>query len=89
MSYDMTVRNANGNIVQFLYGEDGMDAIKIESQPLYYITKSPEEMEKDYLLGIGDNLEGHLGRKDARQVHLGEELGGKDVRAFQAALRRP
>ena len=30
--YDSTVRNAGGNIVQFLYGEDGMDGTQIEGQ---------------------------------------------------------
>lgn len=35
--HDMTVRNANGTIIQFMYGEDGMDACKIESQALPYI----------------------------------------------------
>ena len=30
--YDSTVRNAAGNIVQFLYGEDGMDGTQIEAQ---------------------------------------------------------
>ena len=56
VSYDMTVRNANGNIVQFLYGEDGMDAIKIEQQHLYYITKTPDELEDEYLLSVKDDL---------------------------------
>ena len=29
---DMTVRNANGSILQFIYGEDGFDGCKIEKQ---------------------------------------------------------
>lgn len=56
VSYDMTVRNANGNIVQFLYGEDGMDAIKIEHQPLSYITMDPDRLENEYLLSVKDDL---------------------------------
>eukprot|EP00854_Cymbomonas_tetramitiformis_P009466 gene9466-11218_t len=32
--YDSTVRNSNGDVIQFLYGEDGMDAVWIESQTL-------------------------------------------------------
>ena len=31
---DLTVRNANGVIIQFLYGEDGMDPTKIEKQKI-------------------------------------------------------
>jgi DNA-directed RNA polymerase II subunit RPB1 len=56
VSYDLTVRNANGNIVQFLYGEDGMDAIKIENQPLYHISMTPEKLEDEYLLSVKDDL---------------------------------
>ena len=32
--YDGTVRTASGSVVQFLYGEDGMDGTAIESQKL-------------------------------------------------------
>ncbi|KAL3846076.1 hypothetical protein ACJIZ3_003479 [Penstemon smallii] len=32
--YDGTVRNSLGDVIQFLYGEDGMDSVWIESQPL-------------------------------------------------------
>ncbi|KAG2393795.1 hypothetical protein C9374_003559 [Naegleria lovaniensis] len=34
VKYDGTVRDAQGNVVQFLYGEDGMDAHKVESQSI-------------------------------------------------------
>lgn len=30
--YDGTVRNSTGDVVQFLYGEDGMDGAFIEKQ---------------------------------------------------------
>lgn len=32
IQYDETVRNANGSIVQFLYGDDGMDPARMEGQ---------------------------------------------------------
>ena len=35
--YDGTVRTAVGSIVQFLYGEDGMDGIRIEGQSLDHL----------------------------------------------------
>ena len=56
VTFDMTVRNANGNIIQFLYGEDGMDAIKIESQPLPYVTMVPKKLEETYLITVKDDL---------------------------------
>jgi DNA-directed RNA polymerase II subunit RPB1 len=60
VSYDMTVRNANGNIVQFLYGEDGMDAIKIETQPLQYLDMDMNQLEQEYLISNKDCLESVL-----------------------------
>jgi hypothetical protein len=36
--YDGTVRTAIGSIVQFLYGEDGMDATRIEKQYMEHLT---------------------------------------------------
>ena len=38
VSYDYSVRNSSGVIVQFIYGDDGMDGTYVESQPLI-ITK--------------------------------------------------
>jgi len=53
--YDMSVRNAAGSIIQFLYGDDGMDASKIESQKVPYIEKQPGEIVEEYV--FGDNFE--------------------------------
>lgn len=60
IGYDYTVRNASGSIVQFLYGEDGMDASKIESQPLHFIEMDLAHMRKEYLLTEDDPLENVL-----------------------------
>ena len=38
VNYDYSVRNSAGAIIQFMYGDDGMDATFVESQPLL-ITK--------------------------------------------------
>lgn len=35
--FDMSVRNANGQIVQFLYGDDGMHSCKLEKQHMSYL----------------------------------------------------
>jgi DNA-directed RNA polymerase II subunit RPB1 len=47
--YDGTVRDANNNIVQFQYGEDGYDACKIEEIPLQFVTQNNYELMKEYL----------------------------------------
>jgi DNA-directed RNA polymerase II subunit RPB1 len=58
ISFDYTVRNASGSIVQFLYGEDGMDPIKIEAQSLPYIDMDYAKIRSEYLLSSQDDLEG-------------------------------
>lgn len=63
---DYTVRNANGTILQYIYGEDGMDGTKIEVQPIYYIEQNEIEMALTYLLTDKDNLSVYL-LKEARE----------------------
>ncbi len=77
VSYDMTVRNANGNIVQFLYGEDGMDAIKIESQPVPYIEMTPEKMQEEYLLSYQDDLTTFLNEETLEKFLKGKSSSDK------------
>ena len=54
ISYDLTVRSATGSIIQFLYGEDGMNAIKLESQKLHFIDMNLKELEQAYLFRFDD-----------------------------------
>jgi DNA-directed RNA polymerase II subunit RPB1 len=56
INYDYTVRNASGSIIQFLYGEDGMDATKIETQPLPFVKMDYSKLKKTYLLTEDDDL---------------------------------
>lgn len=46
---DYSVRNSNGTIVQFLYGEDGFDGAKIEKQKLHTLEMGLEELRNEYL----------------------------------------
>ena len=63
INYDYTVRNANGHIVQFLYGEDGMDPCKIETQKLPFVKMDYSKLKNTYLLTKEDNLK-HLLEED-------------------------
>ena len=45
---DLTVRNANGIVVQFLYGEDGIDPTKIEKQKSHITGLSVDEIKELY-----------------------------------------
>lgn len=54
--YDGTVRNALGDIVQFCYGEDGMDGAKLEKQTIRSMSMSDAEFERRYKIDvIGSN----------------------------------
>ncbi|EFC41754.1 RNA polymerase II [Naegleria gruberi] len=48
VKYDGTVRDAQGNVVQFLYGEDGMDAHKVESQSIDIMNLSDAKFQDKY-----------------------------------------
>ncbi|MCJ1486148.1 DNA-directed RNA polymerase II subunit rpb1 [Schaereria dolodes] len=52
--YDGTVRNSLGDIVQFVYGEDGLDGGHIESQRLDIITCSDSHFEKNFRVDLMD-----------------------------------
>jgi DNA-directed RNA polymerase II subunit RPB1 len=53
--HDRTVRNANGQIIQFLYGEDGMHSTSLEFHQLPYLAmSSPAEMRDPYLFVKGE-----------------------------------
>jgi DNA-directed RNA polymerase II subunit RPB1 len=48
VNYDYSVRNASGAIIQFIYGDDGMDATFVESQPLEIIKLNTEQIIKKF-----------------------------------------
>ncbi|XP_057856467.2 DNA-directed RNA polymerase II subunit RPB1 [Cryptomeria japonica] len=48
VKYDGTVRNSLGDVIQFLYGEDGLDAVWIEHQKLDSLKMKKREFESTY-----------------------------------------
>ncbi|KAL8629439.1 hypothetical protein Q9189_004830 [Teloschistes chrysophthalmus] len=52
--YDGTVRNSLGDVVQFLYGEDGLDAVHIESQAVDIVTCSHDQFERKCRVDVMD-----------------------------------
>ncbi|KEZ42345.1 DNA-directed RNA polymerase II subunit rpb1 [Scedosporium apiospermum] len=55
VKYDGTVRNSLGDIVQFLYGEDGLDALCIEKQRMDHLSMSNADFESRYRLDVMAN----------------------------------
>jgi len=69
--YDQTVRNATGSIVQYIYGEDGIDGTKIEKQYIPYITLSHFEIREKYHLEPDDNFEIFMTAAAIKQMERG------------------
>ncbi|KAI2638551.1 DNA-directed RNA polymerase II subunit RPB1 [Xylaria nigripes] len=54
--YDGTVRNSLGDIIQFIYGEDGLDAMHIEKQGMDHWIIREDDFQKRYRLDVMDTL---------------------------------
>lgn len=68
VAYDMTVRDNKSKIVQYSYGDDGIDTTKIENQPIPLVGLSAEDIYMRYdILGVksGDTGLEEVYTKDA------------------------
>ena len=55
VEYDMTVRNSKGKIIQFLYGDDNMDSVKVENQGIPLVEMTIEDIYSHYdIIGLND-----------------------------------
>lgn len=48
VKYDRTVRNAKGEIIQFLYGDNGLDPTRLEGQKTFIIKFNDEKMKTSF-----------------------------------------
>ncbi|CCM03706.1 uncharacterized protein FIBRA_05852 [Fibroporia radiculosa] len=58
--YDGTVRNSLGDLIQFVYGEDGMDGAFIERQNIETFAMNNREFEHNYRVDVTDPSGGFL-----------------------------
>ncbi|KIK43849.1 hypothetical protein CY34DRAFT_803352 [Suillus luteus UH-Slu-Lm8-n1] len=58
--YDGTVRNSLGDLIQFVYGEDGMDGAFIERQKIETFGLDNEAFEHNYRVDVTDGKNGFL-----------------------------
>ncbi|KAL9620482.1 MAG: hypothetical protein Q9160_004951 [Pyrenula sp. 1 TL-2023] len=95
--YDNTVRDARGNVVQFIYGEDGLDGAHIENQRVDVITMSDEAFNKRYRVDLMEKapqfprgrLENDYRADVERQQLLDEEYDQlREDRAFLRSFRK-
>jgi DNA-directed RNA polymerase II subunit RPB1 len=50
VAYDMTVRTNKGKVVEFSYGDDGIDPIKVENQAMPLVSMSIQDIYAHYLI---------------------------------------
>ncbi|KAJ6573844.1 DNA-directed RNA polymerase II, subunit 1 [Mycena vulgaris] len=56
--YDGTVRNSLGDLIQFVYGEDGMDGAFIEKQNVDTFALNHEQFKRNYRVDVTDGKTG-------------------------------
>ena len=56
IEYDMTVRNNRGKVVQFVYGDDGVDTVFVENQNIPIVTMSNEEIYVHYYVSTENSI---------------------------------
>ncbi|KAJ3111157.1 DNA-directed RNA polymerase II subunit rpb1, partial [Nowakowskiella sp. JEL0407] len=84
VKYDGTVRTASGDVVEFCYGEDGMDALKVEVQPFDSFKMNNEQFMNTYRLDItSDN---YPLRPGVLEIRVQQELMENAV--FQESLNQ-
>ncbi|KAI1766640.1 beta and beta-prime subunits of DNA dependent RNA-polymerase [Hypoxylon sp. FL1150] len=55
--YDGTIRNSLGDVIQFLYGEDGQDAMRIEKQTMDFWVLRDSDFEGRYRIDVMEGPE--------------------------------
>ena len=60
VGYDMTVRNNKERIVQFAYGDDGVDTVKVENQSIPLVAMTLDEIYAHYYVSTNDDKDGVL-----------------------------
>jgi DNA-directed RNA polymerase II subunit RPB1 len=76
--YDSSVRSSSGDIIQFVYADDGMDAIYIESQPLFLTKLSIDEIKKKFMLNPEEKWSTYL-TKEAHKFKIKQKKTFKQL----------
>ena len=68
VNFDLSVRNSSGKIIQFLYGEDGYNYTKIESQYLDLLDLKFEELQVKHRFDEDENWDKFMEEKTAIEM---------------------
>ena len=87
--YDMTVRNNKNKIVQFTYGEDGFDPIKVENQIIPLVQMTREEIYAYFQISSNkkDDISSIFTAKAARQYKLEKTQLNKKLDSYISYMK--
>ncbi|KAJ1979758.1 DNA-directed RNA polymerase II core subunit rpo21 [Dimargaris cristalligena] len=78
VNYDGTVRNSLGHILQFCYGEDGMDAVHIERQKMDLISMEDSVFDREFRVDIMDQENGRSFKSGALEYAVLKDMEGNE-----------
>ena len=70
VEYDYTVRTASGIIVQFLYGNDGFEASRVESQPIIINKLNTEEIIKNFSFDMDGDISKYFTKETIDNIDI-------------------
>lgn len=85
--YDDTVRDAANNIVQYVYGMDGFDPVKLEHIPIRLLSIDNKEMEDTYQWSIDDLSESVFTEEAFERIKSNRKSEGKLMEEEQKQLQ--
>ena len=73
--FDLSVRNANSQIVQFVYGDDGMDACKLEKQHLSYLKfgTTINDIKDQFFVDTVQKFKGYIDEPTMKSMRTAKE----------------
>ena len=91
VEYDMTVRNNMGRIIQFAYGDDGIDATRVENQSIPLVGMSIEDIYMHYDINDITNVNAiytkEAGRRMKTQAKTAQEKCVKYINKMIASRK--
>ncbi|KAJ2630989.1 DNA-directed RNA polymerase II core subunit rpo21 [Coemansia sp. RSA 1290] len=75
--YDGTIRNSQGRVIQFVYGEDGMDGCFIETQKIISLQPSHSEFERMFRVNVMDH--GSIFRPGSLEFSILRNIEGNEA----------
>ena len=89
--YDGTVRDANNRVIQFLYGEDGMDSVYVESQKFEHLLLNRTQFARklSFLPAHDDLADGYkyLGPKVLEEIRNQPDTQAELAAEFEQLLK--